>query len=122
MNIKKAIELEEKAHKRRIEIRTRKSHDYAKEDADCLANFKVMADVAQVLENRGYKIDITTPHGVAAWHMLHKFIRVLNLWNDRKEPQNESIVDTHDDMANYNNLALECYMDYTEELEKQASK
>jgi len=113
MNIKTAIELEEEAHKRRMEIRTRKAHDYAKDDADCLSNFKVMADVELALEKHGYRIPIEKPHGVAAWHLLHKFIRILNLWNDEKSPKNESITDTHDDLANYNDLSKECYIDYT---------
>jgi len=111
MRIEKAVALEEAAHKRRMEIRQRKAHDYAKEDADCLSNFKVMADVEKALGKHGYRIPIDKSYGVAFWHMLHKMIRILNLWNERADPQNESLEDTHDDLSNYNDLAKECYMD-----------
>jgi len=112
MKIEEAIKLEEEAHERRMKIRQKKAHDYAKEDADCLSNFKVMADIEDALRKHGYSIPIDKPHGVAAWHLLHKFIRLLNLWNDSKSPENESLEDTHDDLGNYNDLAKECFIDY----------
>jgi len=106
MKLEEAIDLETKAFQRRIEIRRKKCHDYAKEE-DILSNFKEMAHLAKIL-----RIDITTPHGVAMWHLVHKMVRVCNLWSQNKEPENESLEDTHDDLANYNDLAKECYMDY----------
>ena len=115
IKLEKALELEEEAHKRRMAIRSKKAHDYAKEDADCLSNFKVMADVEVALRKHGYSIPIDKPHGVAFWHALHKMIRLLNLWNEEIEPQNEGLRDTHDDLSNYNDLAYECFIDYTEE-------
>ncbi len=115
MKLKKALEIEEKAHKRRMEIRSKKAHDYAKEDADCLSNFKVMADVEASLKKHGYSIPIDKAHGVAFWHVLHKMVRILNLWNEETDPQNEGLQDTHDDLSNYNDLAWECYTDYIEE-------
>ena len=115
MKIKEAIKMEEDSHKRRMGIRKKKAHDYAKEDADCLSNFKVMADIEAALEKHGYRIPIDTPHGTAFWHMLHKFVRLLNLWNEGNAPENESLTDTHDDLSNYNDLAKECYEDYVKE-------
>lgn len=114
MKIEDAIALEEDAHKRRMAIRSRKAHDYAKDDADCLSNFKVMADVEAALAKHGYRVPTEKSYGVAMWHLLHKMVRILNLWNDEKTPENESLVDTHDDLANYNDLAKECYMDFME--------
>ena len=115
MKIEEAIRIEEEAHKRRMKIRIDKASDYAKEDADCLSNFKVMAELYTTLEDRGYGINMGTPHGVAMWHVLHKIVRTLNLWNEGKAPRNESLEDTHDDHVNYVDLAKECYEDYMKE-------
>jgi len=112
MNIKDAIEMEEEAHKRRMNIRSKKAHDYAKEDDDCLSNFKVMAELAEVLKKYGYSIPIDKPYGTAFWHLLHKVVRILNLWSEGKSPLNESLQDSFDDLINYACLANECYMDY----------
>lgn len=115
MKIKEALEIEEEAHRRRMTIRERKAHDYAKDDADCLSNFKVMADVEKALEKHGYRIPIERSYGVAIWHEFHKLVRILNLWNREVEPKNESLVDTFDDAVNYLDLAKECYIDETRE-------
>ena len=45
------------------------------------------------------------------WHELHKIVRVLNLWNEEIDPQNESLIDSFDDAVNYLDLAKECYID-----------
>lgn len=115
MKLEKALELEEEAHKRRMAIRSKKAHDYAKEDADCLSNFKVMADVEAALRKHGYAIPIDKSYGTATWHLLHKFVRILNLWNEGVEPANESLRDSFDDLINYASLAFECFIDYREE-------
>lgn len=122
MKLADAIEMEKAAHARRMGIRLRKAHDYAKRDADCLSNFKVMADIEVALRKHGYSIPIDKPHGTAAWHLLHKFVRILNLWNEGVEPQNESLRDTHDDLANYNDLAYENFIDYRNSLSKDGDK
>ena len=116
MKVKDALELQEEAHKRKMTLRQRKGQDYAKPESDTLLNFKLMASLAKVLEKYGTPIDITKPHGVAAWHLLHKFVRLLNLWSEDKSPQNEGMIDTHDDLENYSELAKECYIDYMEAL------
>lgn len=112
MKIENALIMEEESHQRKMLLRGAKADDYAKSDKDCLSNFKVMAAIEKGLEDHGYKIPIDKPHGVAFWHMLHKMIRILNLWNEGRSPKNESIVDTHDDLSIYNDLAKECYIDY----------
>jgi len=111
VKLEKALKLQEEAHKRKMKIRGKKGHDYAHPDEDCLANFKVMADIAFVCKDRGYEIDITKAWGVAMWHLLHKIVRLLKLYNSGVEPQNESTVDTHDDLENYSELMKECYID-----------
>jgi len=111
MKVEDAIRLEEEAFKRRMEIRRLKAHDYAKEETDCLSNFKVMAAVLRILKEYGYEVDVTTPHGVADFLHLHKFIRRQNLLNQGVEPENEYLEDTYDDEANYLDLGKECYID-----------
>jgi len=103
------IKLQNEAHERKMRIRIAKAHDYANQD--CLANFKVMAAVAGALQRHGYTIDITRPWGVAMWHMLHKMVRLLQLYNSNTNPQNESAIDSHDDLEEYSELAKECYID-----------
>lgn len=115
MKLEEAIELERKDFERRLAVRLTKGHDYAK-DFDCLTNFKVMAELAAVLKKYGYEVDVTKSHGVALWHLLHKIIRLLNLWNKDVEPKNESLDDTLAiDMPNYVDLMKECYYDFKKE-------
>lgn len=114
MRLEDALKMEEEAHKRRMEIRFKKAHDYAKIDEDCLTNFKVIAEVEAVLNKYGYGIPHDKPQGVAIWQVLHKMVRILNLWNEGKVPENEGLEDSHDDLSNYNDLAKECYVDYME--------
>jgi hypothetical protein len=122
MKVKEALKLQEDAHIRKMALRQRKGQDYAKPDTDTLLNFKLMAALAKVLKEHNTPIDITKPHGVAAWHLLHKFIRLLNLWSEDKVPRNESLADTHDDLEIYSELAKECYIDYQEEQQRQDLK
>jgi len=110
MNINDAIDLLITVSERKVELRRDKAHDYA-QNQDCLSNFKVMADVASALEKRGYKIDITKAWGVAMWHLMHKVIRLLNLYNSNAKPANESTAETHMDLEMYSQLAMECYSD-----------
>ncbi len=119
MKLERALKIEEDAHKRRMAIRSKKSHDYANDD--CLSNFKVMGDLEAALRKHGYGIPVDKSYGVAFWHVLYKMVRILNLWNEEVEPENESLQDTHDDLANYNNLAYECFIDYIEEYRRAVS-
>lgn len=112
MKMEEAKKLMEDRYVRRTNIRFKKAHDYAKEDADIHSNFKVMADLYKWLKEHGYDIPMDKPHGVAFWHLLHKIVRILNLWNEDKKPENEGLKDSHDDLANYNDLAEECYIEW----------
>lgn len=112
LKLKESVEKQKKSFETAMKIRDKKGHDYAKPDADCLSNFKVMAALAEVLKKHGYRVPIETPHGVAMWHMLHKIVRLLNFFNEEIEPECEGLEDTHIDLTNYNHLAEHCYIDY----------
>lgn len=110
MKLKEAIKKQKEKAQRKLEIRKKKGRDYAQEDI--LSNFKVMAAMECVMRSYGYGIPIHTPQGVAMWHLLHKLVRILNLWNKEIEPVNESLDDSHMDLENYSELGDECYIDY----------
>jgi len=111
MKIKEGLRMAEDAHRKKTEIRKSKAHDYSTE-ADCLANFKVMAEIQETLERHGAGVPINKPHGVAMWHLIHKVVRILNLWDQGETPENEPIDDSHIDLENYSELARECYAEY----------
>ena len=111
MKIETALEIEQADNKERMTIRMKKANDYAKKNGDCLSNFKVMADIEQALQNHGYSIPIDKSYGVAFWHLLHKLVRLLNLFNEGVTPENEPLRDTFLDANNYIDLCKECYMD-----------
>lgn len=72
-----------------------KNEDYANE-TDIFQNFE---HVAQLVKT--YNIDLTTRRGVKNFYILIKFDRYMNLENSKKEPSNESVMDTIVDMLNY---------------------
>jgi len=102
------LKIIEDSWKRRREIHTKKTHDYATEDV--LSNFKRVALMIQILG-----VDPTTPHGMACVYILLKIDRFCNL-SFRKVgelPSNEAVGDTLDDMKNYMDLLEACYIEYT---------
>lgn len=107
MRIECAIDDLIETSEKKVAIRQAKAHDYANED--CLSNFKVMADIAKVMKQRGYEIDTTKPWGVAMWHLMHKIVRIVRLYNDESTPENESVADSHLDLELYSQLCKECY-------------
>lgn len=115
MKIEKAIEIEERDFKKRIELRWKKGHDYAKKEGDILSNFKIMAALQRTLEEYGYRIPIEESYGTALWHLFHKLVRILNLINNKTDPKNESLMDTFLDANNYIDLTKECYIDEMKE-------
>jgi len=107
MNIDEALSIMDKKHATKREIRLKKAHDYAN-DHDCLNNFKVMAALQDALKTHGMPIPINTPAGVALWHLLHKYVRILNLISIGENAINEPMEDSFIDLENYSELALEC--------------
>jgi len=108
LRIDEALDMMDSRYERKREVRVNKAKDYANED--CLANFKTMAKLAKVLEDAGMPIPISKPEGVALWHLLHKYVRILNLTKKGKAV-NEPIDDSFTDLENYSELALECLKD-----------
>jgi hypothetical protein len=107
MTIDKAIDLMKKSFDKRLQIRIKKGKDYAG-DQDCLQNFKKVALLLKILE-----IDPTTSYGVAMLYSVLKLDRLCNLVFRKKvkNPQNEPIEDSIDDLLNYIDLFRECLQD-----------
>lgn len=101
------LKIVEESFKRRREIFSKKSKDYATEDV--FSNFKRIAKMMEILG-----IDPTLPHGVACIYILLKMDRFCNLTFRKKgsKPQNESIQDTIDDWKNYLDLLEGIYIEY----------
>jgi len=110
MKIDDAISRMDARHEKKRDIRLKKAHDYAK-DADCLNNFKVMGALQDTLLKHGIPIPIHRPVGVALWHLLHKYVRILNLLNIGESALNEPLEDSFIDLENYSELAVECLED-----------
>ena len=82
---------------RRVKLMTAKSHDYA--DEDVLSNFKRLAKICKV-----WGVDVTTPSGCAEYLAILKLDRYFNLKRQNKDPANETVDDTFQDLANYLDL------------------
>ena len=110
MDLEEALKMMDDAYKHKRELRIKKGHDYAK-DTDIHLNFKILAELYEFFEEHDLPIPMDKPEGVAFWHILHKLVRILNLWKKDVEPENESLDDTHFDIENYSELAREMYYD-----------
>ena len=73
-----------------------------------------MAIIANALEVCGFSG--FTPSGIATIEVILKLVRDANLKNSGRPPQNESRMDTTDDLINYVHLKTGC------EVDEQASK
>ena len=107
MKLSKAIEIENKHHKKRMEVRIKKGKDYASEE-DCLTNFKVRASILKLL-----KVDTSKPYGTAINDIILKLQRTCNLlFPEPKKAENESLWDTVVlDGPNYWDLLKEILLD-----------
>lgn len=107
MELQRALKLAEESHRRRIEIRKKKAQDYAG-DTDALQNFKKVALLLGALD-----IDISKSYGVALVYAVLKIDRICNLVfrQNTKNPANESLTDSIDDLTNYIQLFSECLLD-----------
>ena len=104
MNINKSKKIQESSFERRWKLRNKKGHDYATDDI--LSNFKRMSRVMEI-----WNVDTTSCYGVALFYACLKVDRLCNLIFSDKEPANESIRDTIDDLKNYIDLMEECMID-----------
>jgi hypothetical protein len=99
---------------RRRAIRQKKRSDYDKDDDDRLSSFRKVAAIVNALEVDGFSG--FTPSGIATIMLALKLVRDANLKNSGRPPQNESRMDTTDDLINYVYLKTGC------EVDEQASK
>lgn len=108
MNLDQAIKIVREAFERRMKLWESKNRDYA--NTNTLANFDVMAELHRTFRDHGMPIDMTTSVGVAMNYQLIKFCRRLNLYKKGVTPENESIIDSLDDMSNYVDLEMLCFL------------
>jgi len=102
--IEEMLDYQRHSNEKRYEIRLKKGHDYATDN--WLSNFERVAEYMKL-----FKVDLTTSHGVALFHLIHKIDRLCNLVYRRGDkPENESLRDTILDMKNYMDLMEECLM------------
>jgi len=114
MKLSEALKITDESYKRRRELRIKKCKDYAKDD-DALKNFKNMSKILSTL-----KIDISKSYGIALVYVVLKIDRLCNLIFQKKEinPENESVLDTFDDLSNYIDLARENFIEEYNETKK----
>jgi len=92
--------IENESLARRLALSRKKGADYATEDI--LSNFRRMARSAHDL-----RIDqiLHKDYGIALFYALLKIDRFVNLALSGKEPSNEALLDTWDDLKNYIDFA-----------------
>jgi len=78
-----------------------KGKDYA--DVDVLSNFKIVSKIVKLS-----KIDATLPEGYAMLMVILKIVRIWNLKEGGKTPENESLLDSYKDLINYCKLSYLC--------------
>jgi len=105
MKIEESKKIRDSSFKRRWALRKSKGHDYAKEQ-DVLANFKQVSEILRILN-----VDVTVPYGVALMYVILKLQRLSNLLFSGKQPKNEPLQDTVDDLLNYIDLMEECLIE-----------
>lgn len=101
MNKQEQIELTKKLDNKTLEVMMSKGSDYANEDV--LSNFKEVSNVVKTLN-----IDTRTPEGYAMLMIILKLSRINNIKKSNKTPNNESLLDSYEDMINYTKLAYLC--------------
>lgn len=109
MTQEKQLQLLEKLDKKTLDIIKSKSSDYA-QNVDVLSNFKIVSQLIKLIG-----IDVTTPEGYCMLMLLLKVVRIWNLKSESKSPNNESLLDSYEDLINYAKLA---YLNEVESNEK----
>jgi len=84
-----------------LEILKSKGKDYA--DEDVLSNFKIVSEIVKLA-----KIDATKSEGYAMLMVVLKIVRIWNLKESDKTPENESLLDSYKDLINYCKLSYLC--------------
>ena len=110
MTQEKQLQLLEKLDKKTLDIIKSKSSDYA-QNVDVLSNFKIVSQLIKLIG-----IDVTTPEGYCMLMILLKVVRIWNLKSESKSPNNESLLDSYEDLINYAKLAYLNEIENNEEL------
>lgn len=84
-----------------LDILKSKGKDYA--DADVLSNFKIVSEIVKLA-----KINAELPEGYAMLMVILKIVRIWNLKESGKTPENESLLDSYKDLINYCKLSYLC--------------
>jgi hypothetical protein len=108
MKIDKAKELYDQRNVKRWELRVRKCKDYSSTE-DIHFNFNQRALLIDIL-----KPNLAKPSQVALFDAVLKIQRIVNLLNQNKDVQNESVEDSFTDLLNYVDLSLEILLDKRE--------
>ena len=87
-----------------LDILKSKGKDYA--DSDVLSNFKIVSEIVKLA-----KIDATLPEGYSMLMVILKIVRIWNLKESGKTPENESLLDSYKDLINYCKLSYLCEME-----------
>lgn len=110
MTSEKQLQLLEKLDKKTLDIIKSKSSDYA-QSVDVLSNFKIVSQLIKLIS-----IDVTTPEGYCMLMLLLKVVRIWNLKSESKNSNNESLLDSYEDLINYAKLAYLNEVEKNEEL------
>ena len=84
-----------------LNILKSKGSDYA--NVDVLSNFKIVSEIVKLA-----KINAELPEGYAMLMVILKIVRIWNLKESGKTPENESLLDSYKDLINYCKLSYLC--------------
>ena len=101
MTPEEQIKYVEKLDEDLLGILKSKGKDYA--DADVLSNFKIVSEIVKLA-----KINAELPEGYAMLMVILKIVRIWNLKESGKTPENESLLDSYKDLINYCKLSYLC--------------
>jgi len=107
MNSKDQIKKIKALNRKTLEVIQSKGADYGNDDV--LSNFKQVSQVIKIL-----KIDATTPEGYSMLLVILKICRISTLKDGNKIPNNESLLDSYEDLINY------CKLAYLNEIESNS--
>lgn len=106
MNKKEQLQIIKKLDKDTIDLIQKKGKDYSNEDV--LSNFKQVSGAVKSLG-----IDVGTQEGYALMMCILKIARITNLKAKGTTPENESLLDSYNDLINYAKLAYLCETENT---------
>jgi hypothetical protein len=101
MTVEEQLKHVEKLDGDLLNILKSKGKDYA--DTDVLSNFKIVSEIVKLA-----KINTELPEGYSMLMVILKIVRIWNLKQSGKTPENESLLDSYKDLINYCKLSYLC--------------